>query len=40
MLHAYSLKFYINDKKFFYKASPPKAFNRYLEKKKLNILNF
>ena len=40
MLHAYSLKFYINDKKFFYKASPPKAFNRYLEKKKLNILDF
>ena len=40
MLHAYSLKFYINDKKFFYKANPPKAFNRYLEKKKLNILDF
>ena len=40
MLHAYSLKFYINDKKFFYKASPPAAFNKYLNKKKLNILNF
>ena len=40
MLHAYSLKFYINDKKFFYKASPPASFNKYLNKKKLNILNF
>ena len=40
MLHAYSLKFYINNKKFFYKASPPAAFNKYLNKKKLNILNF
>ena len=40
MLHAYSLKFYINNKKFFYKASPPVAFNKYLNKKKLNILNF
>jgi len=40
MLHAYSLKFYINNKKFFYKASPPEAFNKYLNKKKLNILNF
>ena len=40
MLHAYSLKFYINNKKFFYKASPPDAFNKYLNKKKLNILNF
>ena len=39
MLHAYSLKFYINNKKFFYKASPPDAFNKYLNKKKLNILN-
>ena len=39
MLHAYSLKFYINNKKFFYKASPPAAFNKYLNKKKLNILN-
>ena len=40
MIHAYSLKFYINNKKFFYKASPPDAFNKYLNKKKLNILNF
>ena len=40
MLHAYSLKFYINNKKFFYKASPPAAFNKYLNKKKLNISNF
>ena len=40
MLHAYSLKFYINNKKFFYKASPPAPFNKYLNKKKLNILNF
>ncbi len=40
MLHAYSLKFYINDKKFFYKADPPAAFSKYLNKKKLNILNF
>ena len=40
MLHAYSLKFYINNKKFFYKASPPAAFSKYLNKKKLNILNF
>ncbi len=40
MLHAYSLKFYINNKKFFYKASPPDAFNKYLNKKKINILNF
>ena len=40
MLHAYSLKFYINNKKFFYKANPPTAFNKYLNKKKLNILNF
>ena len=40
MLHAYSLKFYINNKKFFYKTSPPNAFNKYLNKKKLNILNF
>ena len=40
MLHAYSLKFYINNKKFFYKASPPPEFNKYLNKKKLNILNF
>ena len=40
MLHAYSLKFYINNKKFFYKASPPDTFNKYLNKKKLNILNF
>ena len=39
MLHAYSLKFYINNKKFFYKTSPPDAFNKYLNKKKLNILN-
>ena len=39
MLHAYSLKFYINNKKFFYKTSPPAAFNKYLNKKKLNILN-
>jgi 23S rRNA pseudouridine955/2504/2580 synthase len=35
MLHAYSLKFYINNKKFFYKASPPAAFNKYLNKKNL-----
>ena len=35
MLHAYSLKFYINDKKFFYKASPPASFNKYLNKKNL-----
>ncbi len=40
MLHAYSLKFYINNKKFFYKTNPPAAFNKYLNKKKLNILNF
>ncbi len=40
MLHAYSLKFYINNKKFFYKASPPNGFNKYLNKKRLNILNF
>ena len=33
MLHAYSLKFYINNKKFFYKANPPAAFNKYLKKK-------
>ena len=35
MLHAYSLKFYINNKKFFYKTNPPAAFNKYLNKKKL-----
>jgi len=35
MLHAYSLKFYINNKKFFYKASPPAAFSKYLNKKNL-----
>ena len=40
MLHAYSLKFYINNKKFFYKANPPAAFKKYLNKKKLNISNF
>mgnify|MGYP005740175227 FL=1 len=40
MLHAYSLKFYINNKKFFFKTSPPDAFNKYLNKKKLNILNY
>ena len=40
MLHAYSLKFYINNKKFFYKANPPAAFSKFLNKKKLNILNF
>ena len=40
MLHAYSLKFYIKDKKFFFKANPPAAFNRYLNKKKINILDF
>ncbi len=40
MLHAYSLKFYINNKKFSYKTSPPEAFKKYLNKKKLNILNF
>ena len=35
MLHAYSLKFYINNKKFFFKTSPPDAFKKYLNKKKL-----
>ncbi len=40
MLHSYSLKFYINNKKFFYKAIPPAAFNKYLNRKKLNILSF
>ena len=30
----------INNKKFFYKTNPPAAFNKYLNKKKLNILNF
>ena len=39
MLHAYSLKFYINNKRFFYKASPPASFEKYLNKKKINILN-
>ena len=39
-LHAYSLKFYINNKKFFFKTNPPDTFSKYLNKKKLNILNF
>ena len=37
MLHAYKIKFSINDKKFNYKAEPPDYFNNYLNKKRLII---
>ncbi len=37
MLHAYKIKFLINDKKFNYKAEPPDYFNNYLSKKRLII---
>ena len=37
MLHAYKIKFLINDKKFNYKAEPPDYFNNYLNKKRLII---
>ena len=37
MLHAYKIKFLINDKKFNYKAELPEYFNKYLNKKRLII---
>ena len=37
MLHAYKIKFLINDKKFTYKAELPDYFNNYLNKKRLII---
>ncbi len=37
MLHAYKIKFLINDKKFNYKAELPEYFNNYLNKKRLII---
>ncbi len=35
MLHAFKLSFFVNDKKFTFKANPPDYFNEYLKKKKL-----
>ena len=37
MLHAYKIKFMINDKKFNFKAELPDYFNNYLNKKRLII---
>ena len=37
MLHAYKLKFFINNQKFFFKAELPSYFNEYLKKKRLII---
>ena len=37
MLHAYKIKFLINDKKFTYKAELPDYFNNYLNRKRLII---
>ena len=37
MLHAYKIKFKINNKKFNFKAELPDYFNNYLNKKKLII---
>ena len=37
MLHAYKIKFLINNKKFNFKAELPDYFNNYLNKKKLII---
>ena len=35
MLHAYKIKFYINNQKYHYKADLPNYFNQYLKKKRL-----
>ena len=37
MLHAYKIKFMINNKKFNFKAELPDYFNNYLNKKRLII---
>ena len=37
MLHAYMIKFFINNKKFFFKAELPFYFKEYLKKKRLVI---
>ena len=37
MLHAYKIKFIINNKKFNFEAKPPVYFNNYLNKKKLIV---
>ena len=37
MLHAYNIKFMVNNKKFNFKAEPPDYFNNYLNKKRLII---
>ena len=37
MLHAYKIKFMINNKKFNFEAEPPNYFNNYLNKKRLII---
>ena len=37
MLHAYKIKFLINNKKYNFKADPPDYFNNYLSKKKLIV---
>ena len=37
MLHAYKIKFIIDNKKFNFKADLPNYFNNYLNKKKLII---
>ena len=37
MLHAYKIKFMINNKKFNFEAKPPSYFNNYLNKKRLII---
>ena len=40
MLHAYQIKFMINDKKYTYKALLPEYFSKLLKVKKLNFLNY
>ena len=40
MLHAYQIKFMINDKKFTYTALLPEYFKKLLKVKKLNFLNY
>ena len=37
MLHAYKIKFLINNKKFNFEAKPPSYFNNFLNKKRLII---
>ena len=37
MLHAYKIKFMINNKKFNFEAKPPAYFNNYLNKKRLIV---